>query len=77
MSEKIKSAIVKDNQEGKSAVFVSQIHSKSMTERRNATLKYQADLKERDPLIQGYVTFPATIMIKRTGERKYSHQKEF
>ena len=76
MSEKIKSAIVKDNQEGKSAVFVSQIYSKSLAERRNAILKYQADLKEQDPLIQGYVKFSATLMIKRTAERKYSLQKE-
>ena len=36
MSGKIKSAIIKANQEGKSAVFVSQMYSKSLTERRNA-----------------------------------------
>ena len=79
MSEKIKSAIIKANQEGKSAVFVSQMYSKSLTERRNAALKYQADLKEQDPSIQGYVKFPATLMIKRTAERKYkkSLEKEF
>ena len=77
MSEKIKSAIIKANQEGKSAVFVSQMYSKSLTERRNATLKYQADLKEQDPSIQAYVKFPAILMIKHTGERKYSLEKEF
>ena len=77
MSEKVKSAIIKANQESKSAVFVSQIYSKSLTERRNAALKYRADLKEQDPSIQGYVKFPATLMIKRTGERKYSLEKEF
>ena len=49
MSEIIKSAIIKSNQEGKSVVFVSQIYSKSLTEGRNAALKYRADLKEQDP----------------------------
>ena len=74
---KIKSAIIKTNREGKSAVFVSQMYSKSVTERRNAALKYRADLKEQDPSIQGYVKFLATPMIKRTGERKYNLEKEF
>ena len=77
MSEKIKSAIIKANQESKSAVLVSQMYSKSLTERRNAALKYGADLKEQDPSVQGYVKFPAILMIKHTGERKYSLEKEF
>ena len=77
MSEKMKSAIIKANQEGKSAVFVLQMYSKSLTERRNATLKYRADLKEQDLSIQSYVKFPATLMIKRAGERKCSLEKEF
>ena len=77
MAEKIKSAIIKANQEGKSAVFVSQMYSKSLTERRNAALKYRADLKEQGTSVEGYVKFPATIMIKRNGERKYSLKKEF
>ena len=77
MSEKTKSTIIKANQEDKSAVFVSQMYSKSLTEKRNTALKYQADLKEQGPSIQGYVKFPATLMIKRTGEIKYSLEKEF
>ena len=77
MPEKIKSAIIKANQEGKSAVFVSQIYSKSLTERRNAALMYWAGLKEQDLLIQGYVKFPAILMIKRTGERINSLEKQF
>ena len=72
---KNKSAIIKANQEGKSVVFVPQVYSKSLTERRNAALRYQADLKEQDPSIQGYVKFPAITMIKHTGERKYSLEK--
>ena len=77
ISEKIKSVITKVNQEDKSAVFVSQMYSKSLTERRNTALKYRADLKERDLSIQGYKKFPATLMNKRTRERKYSLKKEF
>ena len=77
MSETIKSTIIKANQVGKLAVFVSQMYSKSLTERRNATLKYQADLKEQDLSIQGYVKFTATLTIKHTGERKYILEKEF
>ena len=77
ISEKNKSAIIKANQEGKSALFVSQMYSKSLTERRNAALKYRADLKEQDPSIQGYVKFTAILMIKRTGDRKYSLEIEF
>ena len=76
MSEKIKSVIIKANQEGKSAVFISQMYSKSLTERRNVALKYRTDLKQQDPSIKGYVKFPATLIIKRTGERKYSLEKE-
>ena len=70
--KKIKSFIIKANQGGKSAVFVSQMYSKSLKERRNVALKYRADLKEQDPSIHGYVKFPVILMIKRTGERKYS-----
>ena len=77
MLEKIKSAIIKANQQGTSTVFVSQMYSKSLTERRNAALKYRADIKQQDTSIQGYVKFPAMLKIKRTRERKYSLEKEF
>ena len=53
------------------------MYSESLTGETNATLKFQADLKQQYPSIQGYVKFPATPIIKRTGERKYSPQKEF
>ena len=75
MLEKIKSAIIEANQEGKSAVFVSQMYSKSLAERRNVALKYREISKRQKT--QGYVKLPATLMIKRTGERKYSLEKEF
>ena len=77
MSEKFKFAIIKANQEGKSAVFVSQMYSESLTERKHAALTYLKEhLKEQDPSIQGYGKFPAILMIKRTGERKHSLEKK-
>ena len=57
VGKKIKSSIIKANKEGKPAVFVSQMYSKSLTERRNVALKYRADLKGQDPSVQGYVKF--------------------
>ena len=56
--------------------YLSRSCTQSLTEGRNAALKYRTDLKEQDPPIQGYVKFPAKLMIKRTGE-KYSFEKEF
>ena len=53
------------------------MYSKSLTLRRNETLKHRYELKARDPSIQGYVRYPATLMIKRAGERKYRVEKEF
>ena len=48
-SERIKSAFIVENQNGNSRVFVSQMYSKSLTIRRNETLKYRYELKEGDP----------------------------
>ena len=53
------------------------MHSKSLTVGRNGALNYRADLKEQDQSVWGYVKFPAILMIKHTGERKYSLEKEF
>ena len=46
MSEKIKSTIIKANQEANSAVFVLQIYSKSLQERKNVALKYRVDISK-------------------------------
>ena len=76
-SKRIKSAFIVKNQNGNSRVFVSQMYSKSLTLRRNQALKHRYELKEGDPSIQGYVRYPATLMIKRAGERKYRVEKEY
>ena len=76
-SEELKSAFIKANQSRKSRVFVSQMYSKALTIRRNQALKLRTDLKEQDPTIQGFVRFPASLLIKRVGERKYSLERDF
>ena len=76
-SEKVKSAFIQENQNGRSQVFVSQMHLKSLTLRRNLALKHRHEVNEEDPSIQGYTRYPATPMIKRPGEKKYKIEKEF
>ena len=76
-SENVKSAFIQENKNGRSQVFVSQMYSKSLTLRQNQALKHQHEMKEEDPSIQGYIRYPATLMIKRPGEKKYKVQKEF
>ena len=75
--EKVKSAFIHENQNGQSQVSVSQMYSKSLTLHRNQALKHQHEMKEEDPSIQGYIRYPATLMIKRPGEKKYKVEKEF
>ena len=53
------------------------MYSKSLTLRQNQTLKHRYELKEGGPSVQGNVRYPATLMIKRTGERKYRVEKEY
>ena len=47
------------------------------TSNRNPSARYQGDLKEQNPSIQGYVKFPAILMIECTRERNCSLEKEF
>ena len=75
-SERIKSASIIENQNGNSWVFVLQMYSKSLTLRQNQALKHWHKLKG-DLSIQGHVRYPATLMIKRAGERKYRVEKEY
>ena len=76
-SENVKSAFIQENQNGRSQVFVSQMYSKSLTLRQNQALKHRLEMKEEDPSIQGYIRYPATLMIKRPGEKKYKVEKDF
>ena len=62
-SEKLKLAFVNANQSGTSRVFVSQMHSKALTIRRNDALKPRSELKEQDSTIQEFVRFSASFKI--------------
>ena len=77
ISEKVKSAFIQENQNGQSQVFVSQMYSKSLALRRNQVLKHRHEMKEEDPSLQGYIRYPATLVIKRPDEKKYKVEKEF
>ena len=70
-SEKAESAFIQENQNGRSQVFVSQMYSKSLTLRRNEGLKHRYEMKKEDPSIQAYIKYPATLTIKRSGEKTY------
>ena len=76
-SEELNSAFIKANQSGTTKVFVSQMYSKRLTIRRNEALKLWLELQEQDLTIHGLVRFPASLKIKRVGERKYSLEKDF
>ena len=58
-------------------MLVSQRYSKALIIRRNEALKIRSELREQDPTIQGFARFPASLMIKRVGEIKYSLEKDF
>ena len=75
--ERLKLAFIVKNQNGDSQVFVSHMHSKSLTLRQNETLKQQYELKKGDPSSQGYVRHHATLMIKRADKRKYRMEKKY
>ena len=68
-SERIKSAFIVENQNGNSRVFVTQMYKQLLTLKRNEAHQHWHELKEVDPSIQGYVRYPATLMIKIAGER--------
>ena len=76
-SEKVKSAFIQENQNGRSQVFISQMYSKSLTLCRNQSLKHRHEMKEEDPSIQGYIGYPVILMLKRPGEKRYKVGKEF
>ena len=76
-SEKVKPAFIQENQNDQSEVFISQMYSKSLMLCQNQALKHQLEIKEEDPPIQGDIRYPATLTIKRPGEKKYKVEKEF
>ena len=56
---------------------IERVHRVTTGNRNPSATRYRGDLKEQDPSIQGYVKFPAILMIKCTRERNCSLEKEF
>ena len=77
LSENVKSAFIQENQNGWLQVFVSQMYSKSLTLCRNQALKQRHNMKEEDPSIPGYIRYPATLMIKRPGQKSIRLRTNF
>ena len=77
LSERVKPVIIQETQNDRSQVFVSQIYSKSLTFRRNEVLKHRYDMRKEEPSMQAYIRYPANLMVKRPGEKKYNIEKEF
>ena len=48
-----------------------------LTFRRNEVLKHRYDMRKEEPSIQAYIRYPANLMVKRPGEKKYKIEKEF
>ena len=56
----------------KSQIFVTQMFSAALTSRRNAAMMERKELKAQDPTLQGYVKYPAILMIKKQEEPNYT-----
>ena len=76
-SEDIKSAFIKVPK-NENHIYVSQMYSLAIiTSHQNDTMKKRCKLKKEDKNIQRYVKYPATLMIKKPGDPKYSVYQEF
>ena len=47
------------------------MYSSSVTARRNKAMLKHKELKRDEKAIQGYVKYPAILMVKKPGERSY------
>ena len=76
-SEKIKSAFLQLNRARRSNIYVSQMHSKAITDRQNKALQHRMMLKREDPTLKGYVKYPAILMVKCCDDVGFKNEKEF
>ena len=72
-TETIKTSFIK----AKSHIFVSQMCSPALTQRRNEEIKVRKELKKSEPIIQAYVKFPAKLMVKNGKGKEYSLYAEY
>ena len=77
-SEAIKDAFIREiSSSNGHPIYVSQMYTPALTARRNQAMITRKELKSNDSSIQAYVKFPAVLMIKKEGERKYSPYAEY
>ena len=72
-SEEIKSQFIK----ARSAIIVTQMYTPALTSRRNNAMKKRKELREEDNNIQAYVKYPAILMVKKAGDKKYKKYAEY
>ena len=60
-----------------SNIFVDYKYGPRTTKRRNLALKLRQELKQKNELRQAYISYPAKLMGKRTGETRYSLIEDF
>ena len=77
-SEQVKTAFIKASKSSNSRpIFVSQMYTKALTSRRNNAMKRRMELKKENKNVQGYVKYPAILMIKYPNEARYTAYEEF
>ena len=52
-------------------------YSEKLNARRNLAMIRRKELKFNNIIEKGYVEYPANLMVKKTGESKYTLDKEF
>ena len=74
-SEKIKAIFFdKKNDTG---IYCDQMYGPRTTWRRSQALKTRKELKANNVIRNGYVAYPAKLMIKKNGDDRYSMYKDF
>ena len=53
------------------------MYSLALTKRRNNAMIARKELKRLDPSIQGFVRYPAKLMVRKAGEKEYRVHGEY
>ena len=65
------------NIQHKTAIKASSQFSKKVTERRNQAMLERKHLIDKGAIKSGYVEYPATLMVKREGDRSYMIKQKY
>ena len=66
-----------NNLRNNSKIYVDQLYSPLLSARRNEALTLRKELKAEKKIISGYIAYPAILMVKKTGDTKYSKHQSF